>query len=293
MRGILTRQPVLIALLALLLAPVAASAQQDVFHWVDFHSEKDQPVITWVTRTLDPYKWTEIREIGVVYDAALVVTTDRPTATASPAEDTFQVWSVSLGKHMATPVLQGVHLQWLDWLQLAQGRPREIAAVYRGCDGCAATTYFTTFHYDISQHLIVPRWMRGSEAAPVWSSASPQGVQLSQAYGVLADPNGDEFLATWNHLDYGKQRAAEDYLYRYDLDPFSGLERTQLVSGKEVVPLEQRICAIQGEPAAMARGQDSSLCWNTAPTRPPRHPVTTPPANNQGRSTPPVTRHKR
>lgn len=274
------------------LAAVQVRAQQEGIYWVDFHAAKDQAVVTWVTRTLDPEKWTAIREIGVMYDAALVVTTTRANPQASPARDLFQVWSVSLTKHAATPVLKGVQLQWLDWMQVAEGEPREMAAVYRDCNDCSATTYFTTFHYDMRQHLIVPRWMRGNEAVPVWSSASPEGVQLSQAYGVLTDPNGREFLATWNHFDYGRRKPAEDYVYRYGLDPLSGLERTQIISGKDVVPMEQRLCAMQGEPEGMARGQDSPLCLGAAPKRATRRPVTTPPANNQGRSTPPVIRHK-
>jgi len=266
-----------------------AAAQQDAFHWVDFHAQKDQPVITWVTRTLDPYTWSAVREIGVLYDAALVVTSDRANPQASPARDTFQIWSVSLTQHTATPLLKGVGLQWLDWMQLAEGQQREMAAVYRDCNDCAATTYFTTFHYDIRQHLIVPRWMRGANSIPVWSSTSPQGIQVSQVYGVLADPDGTEFLAAWNHLDYGKKKDADDYLYRYDVQPISGLDRTQVVSGKELVPMEQRLCAIQGEPAGMARGQNSDLCDQLKP-KALRKPVTTPPTNNQGRSKPPAVR---
>lgn len=278
--------------LLIILSCGALNAQQDAFHWVDFHAQKDQPVVTWVTRTLDPYTWSAIREIGVMYDAALVVTTDRANPQASPARDTFQIWSVSLTQHTATPVLKGVDLQWLDWMQLAQGQPREMAAIYRDCNDCAATTYFTTFHYDFRQHLIIPRWMRGANAVPVWSSASPEGVTVSQVYGVLADPNGTDFLAAWSHFDYGKNRDADGYVYRYDVEPFSGLDRTQVVSGKDLVPMEQRLCAIEGEPAGMACGQDSDLCNEVKP-KALRKPVTTPPANNQGRSTPPVIRAKK
>lgn len=281
--------------LLLICASVAAlpvCAQQDQFHWIDFHAQKDQPVVTWVTRTLDPYTWTAIREIGVMYDAALVVTTDRANPQASPARDAFQVWSVSLTQHAATPVLKGVGLQWLDWMQLAEGQPREMAAVYRDCNDCAATTYFTTFHYDIRQHLIVPRWLRGANAIPVWNGSSPEGVTVSQVYGVLSDPNGAEFLAAWSHFDYGKNKDDEDYLYRYDVQPISGLDRTQVVSGKELVPMEQKLCAIQGEPAGMAGGQNSELCDRVKP-KAIRKPVTTPPANNQGRSSPPVVRSKK
>ena len=290
MRGLSLRFHLVLICICALSARICA--QQEQFHWVDFHAQKDQAVVTWVTRTLDPYTWTAIREIGVIYDAALVVTTDRATPEASPARDTFQVWSVSLTQHTATPVLKGVDLEWLDWMQLAEGEPREMAAVYRDCNDCAATTYFTTFHYDMRQHLIVPRWMRGANAIPVWNGSSPEGVEVSQVYGVLADPNGTEFLAAWSHFDYGKKKDAEDYLYRWDVQPFSGLDRTQVVSGKDLAPMEKRLCAIDGEPPGMARGQTSALCEQLKP-KATRRPVTTPPANNQGRSMPPGARPKK
>jgi hypothetical protein len=92
-------------------------------------------------------------------------------------------------------------------------------------------------------------------------------------------------VGTWNHFDYGKAKPAEDFVYRYDLDSFTGLERTQLLSGKEADALKQRLCGVQG--GGVARGQDSALCQQTVHPRTERRPVTTPPANNQGRSMPP------
>src|ERR1019366_10125489 len=62
---------------AVLAAANPLFAQQDPFRWMDFHSEKDQDIVVWVTRALNAEKWTAIREIGVQYDAALVVTTLR------------------------------------------------------------------------------------------------------------------------------------------------------------------------------------------------------------------------
>ena len=76
-------------------------------------------------------------------------------------------------------------------------------------------------------------------------------------------------------------------LYRYDLDPFSGLERTQLLSGKEADAMKQRLCPAQDAAPDLARGQDSPLCQQTLKPRPERKPVTTPPANNHGQSAPP------
>src|SRR5271157_67470 len=91
------RIPILLA--ALLSAPLSAQQAPDAFRWIDFHSAKDQDVVTWVNRSLTVEKWTSIHEIGVEYDAALVVTTTRPSPQSLPAADTFTVWSLSLTNH--------------------------------------------------------------------------------------------------------------------------------------------------------------------------------------------------
>ena len=101
---------VLIAAVLALMAPMPAQ-QPDPFRWMDFHSPKDQDIIAWVTRSLEPEKWTSIREIGVQYDAALVVTTRRAGPDSLPGADTFTVWSTSLTSHTITPLITGVNLR--------------------------------------------------------------------------------------------------------------------------------------------------------------------------------------
>ncbi|MGD0546616.1 MAG: hypothetical protein ABR991_02165, partial [Terracidiphilus sp.] len=54
--------------------------------------------------------------------------------------------------------------------------------------------------------------------------------------------------------------------------------------------MRQRLCSAQVAIPGLARGQDSLLCQQTVKPRPERKPVTTPPANNHGQSTPPATR---
>ena len=271
-------------------SPPPESAQQPAFRWVDFHSGKDHDVIVWVTRALAVEKWTAIREIGVMYDAALVETVDRATPQASPDADTFQVWSVSLTTHAHAPLISGVKLHWLDWMHFREGEPQEMAILYDDCAQCSATTYFTTFHYDAQQHGFQPRWMRGGKAAPVWSSVAPQGVTQTQIYATLTDLSGQQLLATWTHYDYGKQRPAQDYLFRYDIDFSSGLERTLILSGKDVDSMMPRICSAQAGNGVLARGQDSQLCQELLHPHNERKPTLTPPANNLGRSSPPAAR---
>jgi len=272
-------------------APLRPQQAPDNFRWVDFHSEKEVDTVIWVTHSLATEKWTAIREIGVEYDAALVVTTQRATPQSAANADTFAVWSVSLTSHALTPLVKGANLRLLDWMKFLEGEPRELGALYDDCTDCQATSFFTAFHYDLAQHAWAARWMRGGQAAPVWSAAAPAGVDLGQVYAVLADPNGREFLVTWNHFDYGKLKAAEDYVYLYELDPFSGLERTQLVNAKQADAMRDRLCRAQDAVPGLERGQDSALCQAIVKPRPERKPVTTPPANNRGQSSPPGHKH--
>ena len=278
----------LIAAMLAVAAPLCA--QQDSFRWMDFHSQKDQDIIVWVTRALTVQNWTAIREIGVEYDAALVVTTARPTPQSPANGDSFNVWSVSLTSHLVAPVLAGVNLRWLEWMRFADGAPQEPAALYDNCRDCAADTYFTAFHYDVAHHMWAARWMRGGQGVPLWSANLAQGVAWTQVYAGLAEPNGRELLGTWNHFDHGNQKPAEDVVYRYDLDPHSGLERTQLLSGKDAEAMKQRLCGGQDAVPGLARGQDSPLCAQIARPHWERKPVTTPPANNRGQSAPPGAR---
>lgn len=277
---------------ALLTAATPSFSQQapGAFHWVDFHSEQDQSVVVWVTRALQGEKWTAIREIGVAWDAALVVTTLRATPESAPNADSFAVWSVSLTDHLATPLLHGVNLRWVDWMRYAAGMPLEPALLYDNCSECAAGTYLTSFYYDLSHHGWTARWMRGGQGLPLWSASPPPGVEWTQVYAVMADDTGRELVGTWNHFEYGAQKPAEDYVYQYDLDPYSGLERTRLLSGKEADAMKQRLCRARNAVPGLARGQDAPLCQQYVKLQFERRPVTTPPANNRGRSAPPGTK---
>lgn len=281
----------LMALLPALASSRSTAQAPDAFRWIDFHSSNDQDVVVWVTRALDGQKWTAIREIGVEYDAALVVTTYRASPQASPNRDSFSIWSVSLADRTLTHIADGTNLRLTDWLLLNLGQGRELSALYDDCNDCAATTYFTALHYDLRQHTWAGRWMQNGKAVPVWTTTSPMGATMSQVYAVMSDSNGHEILGTWNHIDYGKEKPAEDYLNRYDLDPVTDIERTQLLSGRDAANLKDRLCHAQDAVPGLFRGQDTALCQSGQKPRYERKPVTTPPSNNQGQSRPPGAHH--
>ena len=278
--------------------PSAAQAP-DSFRWIDFHTPDDQDVVVWVTRALDGQKWTAIREIGVQYDAALVITSLRNSSKASPNHDTFSIWSVSLANRTLTHIADGVDLRLTDWLMLDLGEARELGLLYDDCSDCQATTYFTTLHYDLRTHTFAGRWMNAGNGVPVWRTNISPGVTQTQVFAVMADDNGRETLATWNHLDYShgesshseiaKEKPNEDAVYRYDLEPQSGVDRSMLLTGKEAANMKDRLCRAQDAVPGLSRGQDSALCPSNVKARPMRKPVTTPPANNHGVSMPPGT----
>ncbi len=286
MRNFLSRPCVVF--LAALPFSVAACAQQTsgALRWIDFHAPQDQNIVTWVERSLSVEKWTALREIGVEYDAALVVTADRAQAQARPDGDTISFWSVSLVNHAVTPILTGVNVHWFDLQNFVAGSSAEPAILYDNCRDCAAGTYFTSFHYDAVRHAWLARWLRGGQTVPVWNTkpAEATGTTWTQVYALLPGAEDKDELYTWNHFDYGKMREPSDTVFRYDVDPATGLDRSVALSGAAAEAAKLRLCRGQNAIQGIERGQDSALCMKILMEHPQRRPVTTPPAGNRGQS---------
>ncbi len=292
MRCFIARWAVIAAAALVPASFLPAQQPPDTFRWMDFHNPKDNDIVVWVTRSLAVEKWSAIREIGVKYDAAMVVTTWRETPQSLPEDDSFTVWSVSLTSHAITPLLSGVNLRILDWERFADGFQEDLTALFDDCRNCATTTYFTAFYYDATQHAWAARWVRGGKGVPLWNASPPSssGVALTQLYELAAEGDGHTSLYIWSHLDRGKEKPPEDYIFRYDRDPFNGLDRSVELSAKELDEIKLRICRGQDAVGGVMRGQDSEVCEQIVP-RAERHPVTTPPANNRGRMVPYGSRH--
>ena len=284
------------ALASTLALPDALIAQPptDTFRWVDFHSSDDQSIIAWVTRSMQVEKWTSIREIGVLYDAALVVTANRPTPQSPPGADTFTIWNASLTSHVIAPLLTGVNPRWFDWEHFVDGGTGELTLLYENCRECAASTFFTAFHYDIAHHMWTARWLRGGQGVLVWNATPPSspGISWTQVSAVMSGADGRALLATWNHFEYGKEKPPADTIFRYDVDPTTGMDRTVDLTHEDAAAMKLRLCRAQDTVQGLARGQDSALCAQMLNDQPQRKPVTTPPANNRGQSAPPASHPK-
>jgi len=270
--------------------PHQATQTSENFRWIDFHSQPDQNIVIWVTRSLAVANWTAIREIGVEYDAALVVTSDRTNRQAAPGSGTITVWSVSLTSHVVAPLVTGVNLRWFDQARFSDGTPEEWPVLYDNCRDCSPNTYFTAFYYDLRSHTWSARWMTAGHGVPVWNT-DHAGVDWTQVYAVMSGGEGHVALYTWNHFDHPRPKPAEDFIYRYDLDPFSDLDRMVMLNGKEADAVQLELCRGTDAVEGLERGQDSPLCQKLVKERGTRQPVTTPPANNHGQAAPPRGRH--
>ena len=274
------------AIIIVFALPLGAQQTSGIFRWIDFHDPKDQNIVAWIARSLQVEKWTAIREIGVVYDAALVVTADREGPQSPPSDDSFTVWNASLTSHVVAPLLKGVNLRWFDWEHFADDAPEELTVLYDNCHDCAASTFFTSFRYDLTHHQWVARWIRGGQGVLVWNAVPPSapGVTWTQVYALMSGAENHAYLCTWNHFDYGKVRQPSDTIFRYDVDSTTGLERTVELTRESAEAMKLRLCHGQDAIQGMERGQDSALCQQLLNAQPQRKPVTTPPANNRGQS---------
>jgi hypothetical protein len=69
------------------------------------------------------------------------------------------------------------------------------------------------------------------------------------------------------------------------------MERTIELTKDDANAMELKLCRGQNVVQGLARGQDSPICEQLTNAQPDRKPVTTPPANNRGKSASSAVRH--
>src|SRR5579863_1198714 len=122
--------------------PSPAQQTSETFRWIDFHADADQNIVAWIERSLAVADWTSIREIGVQYDAALVVTDNRTNPQAAPGAGAFTIWTASLTTHVLAPLVTGVNLRWSDPIRFADDAREEWPILYDNCRDCQPNTFF-------------------------------------------------------------------------------------------------------------------------------------------------------
>lgn len=282
-------------LFACLLMSFSVRAQQppENFQWLNLND--DRKVLPLVTKALKPYSFTALREVGLFYDQALAVVSERKDGAALPGEDHVTVYNINLGSGKVEPIFSGYDVRWVAWQPLAAGGDQELIATYSDCVNCAETLSLVSFHISRHSHQWTARW--GNETpAPLASRAE----NTQYVYALLNQPQGGSAVAAWTHTEtpgapHPKSRAKkssagqkdalpEDRVYLYVPDAQSDMGLAQPVGEKDAPELEKRLCLIEeGNP--LHGGQGSPVCAKLQEEQraSARKPTTTPPAGNLGR----------
>src|SRR5664279_835865 len=252
---------VLLLVLALTVGTKFSGAQVPVldgFSWLDLKSDTDK--VAAVTKALETQKYTALREIAVVDDAALAITTTRDNPQAQPEFDHYIVYSVSLKDGSVQQLLAASRLRLLDWERFTRDGQSELLATYDDCTNCMATTFLTSFYIDPKTKLWNARWKREKSGAPLVAQNTGAGEQ-EHIYALLAGSDGRVVLATWQHYQQQNKGAqSSDYLFEYLVDPFNGEEFSRPLLGNDAKAMKFRLCQGGEQILGIAGGQNSSVC---------------------------------
>jgi hypothetical protein len=240
------------------------------FNWADLHADTD--TVATVTKALDGEKYSALREIAVVGDEALVITSTRQTPTAKPEQDHFTAYRLNLKDASDKPValITGTNLRFRDWLRFGHEGDTELVATYDDCADCRATTFLTAFYIDEKTKKWKARWPRDVAGAPLFSATPGNPGETDQAYALMVGSDGRAVLATWSHFQQKKGVPGEDYLFEYDVDPATGFERVRPIYGADAGPLKLRLCKAEGGVLDIAAGQQTPSCALVARAGAPR-----------------------
>ncbi len=263
MSTIFPRQSIFAILFCLFLARVSSAQVIDGFAWVDQKTDADTvaKIITFLRNK--PY--TAIREIGIAGQQALVIATLRKDPTANPMNDTFTAYGVSLGDGSVEELLDGTNLRYIDWQKFYDYDTPELLATYDDCAQCKATTFLTAFYIDRKTRRWGARWRREIAGAPLYSADPAKNY----VYALLMNVDQRVVLDTWaSYPEQKKSSRGGEYLFEYRIDPMSDQGTSRPLTGRDVLPVKQRLCKGEDVVFGIAGGQDSLACKDlTTPSR--------------------------
>jgi hypothetical protein len=247
---------------ALICASHSSSAQiYDGFAWVDLKT--DTQTVAKVTQFLRDQPYTAIREIGVVGQQALVITTLRKDPTANPLNDAFTAYGVSLKDDSVEELLDGTNLKYIDWQKFYDYDTPELLATYDDCAQCKATTFLTAFYIDRKTKRWGARWRREIAGAPLYSADPTKNY----AYALFINVDQRVVLDTWtSYPEQKKSSRGGEFLFEYRIEPMSDQGTSRPLTGRDVAPVKERLCKGQDVVFGIAGGQDSAACRQLAVT---------------------------
>ena len=227
----------------------------DGFAWVDMKA--DAKTVDRVNYLLQSKTYTAIREIGLMGEQALVITTLRKDPTANPLNDSFTAYGVSLHDGTVEVLLDGTNLKYIDWQKFYDYDTPELVATYDDCAQCKVTTFLTAFYIDRKTRRWGARWRREIAGAPLYSADPTKNY----VYALFMNVDQKVVLDTWvSYPEQKKSSRGGEFLFEYRIDIPSDQGTSRPLTGRDVLPVKQRLCAGQNVVFGIAGGQDSAAC---------------------------------
>jgi len=258
------RRHVLIAVVLAILAMPALSQLPSNFSWINIETDKSTMPI--VRRALHDGSITAIREVGVEDGFALVMTSSRANDVPTPDYDSWTIYSISLKTGNSRTLLGGYGVKLLSWIGPTGN---ELAISYYNCWECEAATLLTTMHI-VKGIGWVARWPDKStnNATPPLPGAVIIGdmgelnddIDVDQIYSVVKQPKDTFAIGTWTHSRNTITGKIEDNVERYSIDPASGKERTEKLTGQAALNWKREICTQANILIEPASGQNTKAC---------------------------------
>lgn len=250
-------------LTGLLLAPVVRGQSPDGFRWV---SLKDHPpIVANVEEALKSEDYTAIREIGVLGDFALVMTSRRDLEQTTPVGDQWSVYNVSTKDSKIASLIFGYNLEIKEWISFQPEAGADLGVVYLSCWECEPASLFTALHYD-KQNGWRARWpnKENSEQPGIVLGVTDVGdpytnEDVDQVFAVTASHNDGARVGTWyrsRELGSGK---ITDTVSRFFVNA-AGQDKTEILTGADAAVMKLRMCKATDALSGLFGGQDSKAC---------------------------------
>ena len=262
--------------LELLLLTMALSAGAQTppgFHWVDF---KRQPeLVAKIEKALLAEDYSAIREIGIAGDAALVFTSERIPGTPLPEADLWRVYNISLPSGETRQMLGGYQVELKDWLRFEPRGLKDLGVTYLTCWECEPTSMFTALHYDNATGWRA-RWPHASSmeydtpglAFCLGGAGYPYDHDnVDQVFAVLSPAEGHAAAGSWYYALNTRTGVRTSTTVRYSVDPASGADRSETLTGRVAAAWQQRLCAAKDASHSLLSGQTGASCKGLARKR--------------------------
>jgi hypothetical protein len=264
------KTPAIAAIFLLLFAQSSHAQLPSNFSWINLESDKKTMPI--VRQALHNHHITAIREVGVKDGFALVMTTSRQPDEPTPDYDSWEIYSINLSTEKSRELFGGYGFKLLEWIGPGN---EELALSYSSCWACESATLLTTIHL-VPGYGWRARWPNNplNSASPALPGAvvdiGDMGMpydenDVDQIYAFVKQPDNRFAIGTWIYSRNTVTGKIEQDVERYSIDPKTGNDRTEKLSGQAALDWKRVICNRDNILTQASSGQDSRTCHKIMP----------------------------